>query len=73
MAENRKGGYPTRVGEKFHEEINGIMIGRIKNGKSKEKISSEKITDLIARHKDFAKIKEEILNIDDKELEKIWN
>lgn len=58
---NKKhGGFPCRIGEKFHKVIEEIKDARLRNGKSKERVSTEKITNLITRHNSW---KEIFLNI----------
>jgi len=60
--ERSKGGKQARVGSRFFDEVEKIKDARLRNGKSKERISSEKITNLIVRHVMFKQISEEIIN-----------
>lgn len=55
-----KYGIQARIGERFNEEIEEIKIARVSSKKSKEKPSTKTITNLIARHKNFQKIREDI-------------
>ncbi len=50
----------ARLGERFHKEIEEIKDARLRNGKSKERISTERISNLIARHNLWQKIKEDV-------------
>lgn len=63
-----KYGTQARIGERFYEQVEHIKIQRIIEGKSKEKPSTKTITNLIARHKDFKKIVEDIINLNEGEL-----
>ena len=73
MKSNKKsgtnGGVMTRVGKKFHIEIESMKILRIKKDKSKSFLSTEKITNLIIRHKLWAQIKEDVANLNKDEVE----
>lgn len=67
------GGVPARIGKRFHSEIERIKTERIKKGKSKDKISTEKITNLIVRHNDsWGDISKDIINLEEEELERVW-
>lgn len=46
----------SRVGEKFHKEIELIKDLRLRNGKSKDRISTEKLTNMIVRHPHWQEI-----------------
>jgi hypothetical protein len=63
-----KYGVQQRVGERFVEEVDDIKIERIKNKKSKEKPSTKTISNLIVRHKNFKKIKEDIIYLEEEKL-----
>lgn len=58
-----KYGIQARIGERFNEEIEDIKVARVSNKKSKEKPSTKTISNLIARHKNFQKIKEDIIGL----------
>ncbi len=65
------GGIQTRMGFKFHREMEKIQLGRIKNGKTKEKTSIEKITNMIVRHTEaWGKISNDIINAEEEEVRK---
>jgi len=52
VVKDKKNGHVTsKIGAKFHKEINNIVDKRLKNGNSKDRVSIEKITNLIVRHK----------------------
>ncbi len=61
----KKYGIQARIGERFNEEIEEIKVARVSSKKSKEKPSTETITNLIARHKDFEKIREDITELEE--------
>ena len=71
MAKIKKnGGVMSRIGERFYKEIERIKNARLKNGKSKERVATEKITNLIVRHKLWGDIANEIIEVDQKEVNK---
>lgn len=59
----------ARVGKRFHEEIENIKDERLLNGKSKERPSTPKISNLIVKHKLWKEIKEDIINLKGEEFE----
>ena len=64
----KNGGITTRIGKKFHSEIVDIQKLRIKNDKTDEKTSLEKITNSIIRNDLWKEIKEGISNLDEEEI-----
>lgn len=62
-------GKASRMGQRFHEEIKAIKEARLKNGKSKELVSTVKITNLIVRHKLSKQIFNDIIKLEDSEVE----
>ncbi len=71
MAKIKKnGGVMSRIGERFYKEIERIKDERLKNGKSRDRVATEKITNLIIRHKLWKDISKEMINIDEEEVEK---
>lgn len=67
-----KGGIPARIGKKFYDEIERIKKERLLNNKSNKIVSTEKITNLIVRHKEsWEIIFNDIINIEDKDLERL--
>lgn len=69
ILKNKRGGISSRIGNKFHEKIEDIKDARLRNGKSKERVSTEKITNLIIRHKLWQSIVIDIVEADQKEIE----
>lgn len=67
--DKKKYGVQQRVGHRFDQELEDIKVARIKNNKSKEKISTAKISNLIVRHKSFKKIKEDIIELEEDKLD----
>ena len=68
MPGKKNGGVPSRVGEKFYKAVNLIIDRRLKNGKSKERVAIEKITNLIVRHKLWPEIAKEIVEANEEEV-----
>ncbi len=64
----RNGGVQSRMGERFYKEVERIKDKRLRNGKSKERISTEKITNLIVRHSSWLEIADKIIEADEKEV-----
>lgn len=62
------GGKQARIGKKFHEALENIQINRIKKETSKDKISMEKITNLIIKHKSWKEINTDLINIKEEEI-----
>lgn len=71
IEKNKKnGGAHSRLGLKFHSEIEKIKDMRLRNGKSKERISTEKITNMIVRHKIWPQVFKDILSLEEEEIQK---
>ena len=69
-----KGGIPARIGKKFHLELERIKLERIKNGKSDNKLSTEKLTNVIVRHKEgWKQIVQDLIDLPEEDLKKLWN
>lgn len=64
------GGRHSRIGDNFYKKVEAIIDTRLKNGKSKDRVSIEKITNLIVRHKAWDEIEKEIINATEEEVEK---
>ena len=64
----KNGGVQSRMGERFYKEVELIKDKRLRNGKSKERVSTEKITNLIVRHKLWPEIAEEIIEANEEEV-----
>ena len=68
-----KGGRPARIGNKFHAEIERVQLERIKRGKSKDKVSVEKLTNLMVRHKEaWGIITNDLITLKEEEIERLW-
>ena len=67
------GGVTSRMGERFYKEVELIKDKRLRNGKSKERLSTEKITNLIVRHKLWPEIAKEIIEADEEEVKRYGN
>jgi hypothetical protein len=68
MVKQEKGGKQCRIGIRFFENIEEIKNNRLKNGKSKDRVSSEKITNMIIRHLSWKDIFQDIVNCSDEEI-----
>ena len=53
----------ARIGEDFSNEIEDIKKARIESGIDKKKKSTRKLTNLITRHRDWKKIKEDTIKL----------
>ena len=62
------GGVPSRMGVRFYKEIELIKDKRLRNGKSKDRISTEKVTNLIVRHTSWPEIAQKIIEADEEEV-----
>ena len=67
---NKNGGQHARIGVKFFNEIEKIKDLRLRNGTSRERLSTEKITNTIISHKLWEKIKEDTIIISEEEINK---
>lgn len=61
------------MGERFYKEVERIKDERLANRKSKDRVATEKITNLIVRHKLWSEIAKEIIGADEKEVLKYGN
>lgn len=59
-----------RNGRKFYEEVEKIKDKRLRNGKSKDRVSTEKVTNLIVSHKGWEGIAADIIEISEEEANK---
>ncbi len=64
----RNGGVTSRMGARFHKEIELIKDKRLRNGKSRDRVATEKITNLIVRHNSWPDIAKGIIEADEKEV-----
>lgn len=60
----------ARIGKNFYKEIEDIKLSRIKNDLSTEKISTEKISNLVVKHKSWPEIKKKIIEATEEEINK---
>ncbi len=67
----KNGGRTARIGDNFHEAIEKIRDEKIRNktSKSRDRISTEKITNLIIRHKSWPEISQHIELASESEVE----
>ena len=65
----KNGGIQQRMGEKFHKEVEDIKDERLRNGKSKNRLATTKITNLIAKHKLWKDIKANLIEASEEEVE----
>ncbi|TET07431.1 MAG: hypothetical protein E3J83_05075 [Candidatus Atribacteria bacterium] len=66
----KNGGVMSRVGEKFYKEVERIKDARLKNGKSKDRVATEKVTNLMIRHEDWKNIATRIIEASEEEVER---
>ena len=53
----------ARIGEDFSKELEEIKKERVDRGIDKKKKSTRRLTNLMIKHKDFQKIKEDTIKI----------
>ena len=70
MAKKENGGIMSRIGKRFYKEVERIKDARLRNGKSKDRIATEKITNLIIRHKVWKEVADAMIEIDEEEVNK---
>lgn len=59
----------ARIGEDFSKELEEIKLERLRRGIDTKKKSTRRLTDLMVKHDDFQKIKEDTIEINLEELE----
>ena len=64
------GGVQSRMGERFYKEIELIKDKKLRNGTAKERVATEKITNLIVRHSSWSDIANKIIQSKEDEVEK---
>lgn len=62
------GGKHARIGLNLHAAIEKIKDARLLNGKSKERLPTEIITNLIFEHTDFKVIAQNIIDLEEEEV-----
>lgn len=65
----RNGGIQARLGVRAHAELEKIKDKKLSNETSKERLSTEKITNLIVRHKSWEEISKSIIEAPSEEVE----
>lgn len=58
----------SKVGENFHKEVELIKDRRLRNGKSRDRISTEKLTNMIIRHDGWQEIFNDLCNEDEERI-----
>lgn len=66
---HKVGRISAKVGDKFYKEIESIIDKRLLNGKSRDRISVERITNLIVRHKLWKNIFTDLTLINEEEIQ----
>ena len=66
----KNGGVQSRIGIRFYKEIELIKDKRLRIGKSKERVATEKITNLIVRHSSWPEIAKKLIEADEEEVTK---
>ena len=69
----KSGGIMSRMGEKFYKAVETIIDKKLLNGTARERVSVEKITNLIIRHDRWPEIAEKIIKADAEEVKKYGN
>lgn len=60
---NKSGNVTARIGMEFDKELSEIKDERLELGIDKKRKSTRRLTDLIPLHKNWKKIKEDMVNI----------
>lgn len=66
----RNGGVNARVGHSFKKQVEEIINERLKTGKSKDKVSLEKISNLIVNNQYWEEMKKDIINATEEQIKK---
>ncbi len=61
--------HPARLGSNFFKRIEEIKDVRLRKGSDKERISTEKVTNLIIKHKFWSEVEKDIINATKEEVE----
>ena len=64
----KNGGVQSRLGHRFCNELEKIKDAKLRNGTAKDRISTEKISNLIVRHNNWEEIKKHIIEADEREV-----
>jgi len=73
MEKNKTKSHPSRIGSNFFKRIEEIKDTRLTDGKDKDRLSSEKITNLIVKHKLWKEIEKDIINATQEEVKEHGN
>ena len=73
LNKNKPKSHQSRIGNNFFNKIEEIKNTRLTDGRDKERISSEKITNLIVKHKLWKEIEKDIINATQEEVEEHGN
>ncbi len=68
LKEKNNGGKQAKIGRYFFKEIEEIKDERLRSGKDKDRMSTEKITNLIARNEHWKNIKRAVISATNKEV-----
>lgn len=66
-------GRQSKIGERFYKEIENIKDKRLRNGKSRDRVATKKITNLIVRHTLWPEISNSIIEADEQEINEYGN
>ena len=70
MDKKKTQSHAARLGTNFFNKVEKIKDARLRNGKSKDRISTEKVTNLIVKHKKaWDVIEKDIINATEEEVE----
>lgn len=61
--------HAARLGNNFFKRIEEIKNARLKKGIDKERISTEKVTNLIIKHNSWSDVEKDIINATSEEVE----
>lgn len=70
ISNKRNGGVTSRIGKKFFQEVEKIKDAKLRNGTARDRVSTEKITNLIIRHKNWQEILTHIIEANAEEVKK---
>ena len=66
----KNGGVMTRIGKRFSEAVEEIIDKKLLNGTAKERVSIEKITNLIVRCNMWPEIEKKIIEANEEEVKR---
>ncbi len=69
MEKKKTQSHAARLGTNFFNKVEKIKDARLRNGKSKDRISTEKVTNLIIKHKFWNEVEKDIINATPEEVE----